>query len=81
MLEVYGSVWPGTNGYVDDIADKKKEVKSNGVISRKGQTISEKKVNDVENGAQALRDQTFATEFGQVRSTNYIFSMIISYSL
>jgi hypothetical protein len=53
VLEVYGSTWPGSRGYVDDIGDDKEEEFN--VMK-----------DDIENGAQALRDETFATEFGKL---------------
>jgi hypothetical protein len=54
-LDAYGSTWPGSDGYVDDIGDEEEE---------------SEEVDDIENGAQALRDEAFATEFGQLVQTS-----------
>jgi hypothetical protein len=70
ILETYGSTWPGSRGYVDDIGGKIKEEESN------------EKKDDIENGGKALRDETFATEFGNVRSSSifHLSFLLISIS-
>jgi hypothetical protein len=63
ILEAYGSTWPGSRGYVDDIGDKKEG--KEGEEEKEGkESKGEERV--FKDGAQALRDETFVTEFGQL---------------
>jgi hypothetical protein len=69
ILEAYGSTWPGSRGYVDDLNDKKvetdrKEAKEMEEEKERKERGENEMKNDIENGAQILRDATFTTEFG-----------------
>jgi hypothetical protein len=66
ILEAYGSTWPGSRGYVDDIGGKKEGEKEKEEKEGKEEKKEEGKKSE-RRGSQVLRNAAFSTEFGQVR--------------
>jgi hypothetical protein len=73
ILEVYGSTWPGSRGYVDDLGDKK-EGKEEGEGKERKEEEEVKRESETK-GAKALREEIFRTEFGQLVKMTGVINM------